>query len=133
MSDHPVTKGHLVLNDEGKFDLHMQDTGILDAAVRTDPDIVLISPNKAVKPDIGTRPNLHIADDRGILNNKRRGIYLGIFPFIVQNHFLTPFKNVKKTRFRINIIRTRIKKQDRAMGPCLVMGCLKTDLNLKLS
>jgi hypothetical protein len=52
------------------------------------------------------------------------------FPMVTSQESMTKGSN---RRFMINIIRTRIKKQDRAMGPCLVMECLKTDLNLELS
>ena len=69
----------------------MKDTGILDAAVRTDPDVVLISPDNTIKPDIGSWSYLDITNDRSIFSNESRWIDFRISPFEFQYHVLTPF------------------------------------------
>jgi hypothetical protein len=69
----------------------MKDTGILDAAVRANPDIVQISPDNAVKPDTGLWSDFDITNDHGIFSDESRWIDLRISSLEFQDHFLTPF------------------------------------------
>jgi hypothetical protein len=69
----------------------MEDTEILNVTVRANPDIVQVSPNNAVKPDIGSWSYLDITNDRSIFSDESRWIDLRISSLEFQDHFLTPF------------------------------------------
>jgi len=60
---------------------------IRDVAVCSDPDIVQVSPEDAVKPDIASRPDLHIPNDHRIFCHKCRRVNLRIFFLKSYDHF----------------------------------------------
>ncbi len=96
VDDGAVAEHDALLEDQWmKAFCNMEDAGILDIAVRADPDVVFVAADDAVEPDIRARPYLDVADHHGIVGDECRRVYFWVNAVKLQDHGHAPLISLR--------------------------------------